>query len=72
MKKYSENLFLQAQVPENQSLEPYFTQSIEFMILCPIPGCSDIKANGFDSKFDFPVQFYNARRTTAYSTYTLA
>lgn len=61
MKKYIANLSLQARVPENQSLEPHFKQSIEFDILCPISGCKEIKANGFDTKFDHPVQFYKCK-----------
>ena len=61
MKKYSANLSLQAQVPENQSLEPHFKQSIEFDVLCPVSGCKEIKANGFDTKFANPVQFYKCK-----------
>jgi len=61
MKKYIANLSLQAQVPENQSLEPLFKQSIEFDILCPVSGCKEIKANGFDDNFAYPVQFYKCK-----------
>ncbi len=61
MKKYSANLSLEAQVPENQSLEHHFKQSIQFDILCPVSGCKEIKANGFDTKFDHPVQFYKCK-----------
>ncbi|MCY3413735.1 MAG: DDE-type integrase/transposase/recombinase [Candidatus Heimdallarchaeota archaeon] len=61
MSKYIGNLSLQAQVPENQNLEPHFKQSIEFDILCPVSGCKEIKANGFDNKFDHPVQFYKCK-----------
>lgn len=61
MQKYIANLSLQAQVPENQLLEPHFKQSIEFNILCPVSGCKEIKANGFDTKFDHPVQFYKCK-----------
>lgn len=61
MSKYIGNLSLQAQVPENQNLEPHFKQSIEFNILCPVSGCKKIKANGFDNKFDHPVQFYKCK-----------
>lgn len=69
MKKYSANLSLEAQVPENQSLEPHFKQSIQFDILCPVSGCKEIKANGFDDNFSFPVQFYkcNVHRRTFYA-----
>ena len=62
MQKYIANLSLQAQVPENQSLEGHFKQSIEFTILCPVSGCKEIKANGFDYKFEQPVQFYKCKR----------
>ena len=61
MQKYTGNLSLQAQVPENQLLEPHFKQSIEFNILCPVSGCKEIKANGFDKKFAEPVQFYKCK-----------
>lgn len=61
MKKYTANLSLQALVPENQLLEPHIKYSIEFDILCPINGCDTIKANGFDTKFSPPVQFYKCK-----------
>ncbi|MFV2015255.1 MAG: DDE-type integrase/transposase/recombinase, partial [Candidatus Heimdallarchaeota archaeon] len=61
MKNYTANLSLEAQVPENQSLEHHFKQSIQFDILCPVSGCKEIKANGFDTKFDHPVQFYKCK-----------
>ncbi|MCE7736997.1 MAG: DDE-type integrase/transposase/recombinase [Candidatus Heimdallarchaeota archaeon] len=69
MKKYCANLSLQAHVPENQSLEPHFKQSIQFNILCPVSGCKEIKANGFDNNFTFPVQFYKCKvhRRTFYA-----
>jgi len=58
MINYYANLSLQAKVPENQSLEPHIKHSIEFDILCPINGCNNIKANGFDIKFSDPVQLF--------------
>lgn len=61
MNKYTAYLSLQTHVPENQSLENHFKCSMEFEILCPISGCKDIKANGFDDKFDYPVQFYKCK-----------
>ena len=48
-------------MPENQSLELHFKQSIQFDILCPVSGCKEIKANGFDDNFSFPVQFYKCK-----------
>ncbi len=48
-------------MPENQLLEPHFKQSIGFNILCPISECKEIKANGFDSKFEHPVQLYKCK-----------
>ena len=61
MKKYSANLFLEAQVPENKTLEPLFNHSIQFDILCPVAGCKEIKANGFDDNFAYPVQLYKCK-----------
>lgn len=69
MSKYTVILPLQAQVPENQLLSEYIKYSIEFDIFCPENGCKNIKANGFDSKFAYPVQFYfcNVHRRTFYA-----
>ncbi|MDH5647234.1 MAG: hypothetical protein OEZ01_14575 [Candidatus Heimdallarchaeota archaeon] len=68
MSKYSANLSMQAIVPENQYLESHLKYSIEFDILCPVSGCKEIKANGFDNKFSYKVQFYkcNVHRRTFY------
>lgn len=61
MFSYKALLSHQAQVPENQSLEPHFKQSIEFDILCPVSGCKSIKANGFDYHLKEPVQTYKCK-----------
>jgi len=58
MKNYKANLSLEAQVAENSLLEAHIKYSIEFDILCPVNGCKNIKANGFDTKFTHAVQFY--------------
>ena len=58
MFNYKADLFLKAQVPENKTLEPHIKQSIEFDILCPVSGCKQIKANGFEKKLKPPVQTY--------------
>lgn len=61
MKKYIANLSLKAQVPEDQFLEVHFKQLIQFDILCPVSGCKEIKANGFDDNFAYPVQLYKCK-----------
>lgn len=69
--KYTAQLDIEAQVPEEPSLEPYLKYSIEFDILCPIAGCDSIKKNGKDHRHSQRTQwFWCKKHRVSFYAYT--
>lgn len=53
---------MQAEIPESKDLEDHLSYSVEYQILCPRGGCTDIKMNGHDYKHKKPVQLFFCRK----------
>jgi len=68
---YTAQLDIEAQVPEDPSLQAHFNYSITFDILCPIAACDSIKKNGKDPRNSLrPQWFYCKVHSVSFYAYT--